>query len=77
MERERAYIGKAKKLKKPTVRESTTALYHLRTKQLGLTLEEMFDLNYGEVLDMITESANDHAQYDYKATQDDINSMFG
>lgn len=77
MEFKRAYIGKTKKLKKPTVREFTTALYHLRTKQLGLTTDELFELEQGEVMDMITESANDHAEYDYKATQDDINSMFG
>jgi len=59
------------------VREFTTALYHLRAKQLGFSLDELFNLNYGELMDMITESANDHAQYDYKATQADIDEMFG
>ena len=55
----------------------TTALYHLRTVQLGFSLQELFNLEYGEVLDIMTESANDHAEYEYKATEQDIRNMFG
>jgi hypothetical protein len=29
------------------------------------------------VADMMTEAANDHAKYDYKATQHDIDTVFG
>ena len=66
---------KTKKLKRPTTREFNTALYFLRCKQLGLSLRELFDLDYGEVSDLFIESANDHEEYDYRATQDDFNSF--
>ena len=68
---------KIKKLKRPTVRELTTALFQLRTKQLGFSINELFDLELGEVLDIMTESANDHAEYEYKATSADIDNVFG
>ena len=66
-----------KKLKKPIDRQYTTALYLLRCKQMNLTLYELFDLEYGEVTDLMIESANDHEKYDYKATQDDFDHAFG
>jgi len=43
---------------------------------MGFTLRELFDLDYGDVTDMMIESANDHAKYDYKATQADFDSAF-
>ncbi len=65
-----------KKLNRPLDREYNTAVYFLRCKQLGFTLPELFDLDYGEVSDLMIESANDHAKYDYKATQSDFDSAF-
>jgi len=49
-------------------------LYLLRAKQLGLSLQEMEELEEGMILDMITESLNDEASDDYQqlATQEDF-----
>ena len=44
---------------------------------MGFTLRELLDLDYGEVSDVLIEGANDHAKYNYIATQDDIDNMFG
>lgn len=33
-------------------------------------------MEYGEVKDMQIEAANDHEEYDYLATQEDINNAF-
>ena len=65
-----------KKLKKPTDREYNTAVYFLRCKQLGFTESELIFLDYGEVTDMMVESANDHEKYDYLATQEDMDNAF-
>lgn len=51
----------------------TTALFMLRSIQLGLSLEELSYLSIGMVIDMITESGNDNCEYDTIATQEDIN----
>jgi hypothetical protein len=49
----------------------------LRAKQLGLTLEEMEELDEGMIFDMITESANDNEADSYKqlATQADFDKF--
>jgi hypothetical protein len=65
-----------KKLKRPLDREYNTAVYFLRCKQTGFSLRELFDLDYGEVCDVMIEAANDHAQYNYKATQSDFDNAF-
>ena len=65
-----------KKLKRPLDREYNTAVYFLRVKQLGFSFRELFDLEYGEVCDVMIEAANDHEKYDYKATQSDYDSAF-
>lgn len=46
----------------------------LRAKQLGLTLDEMEQLEEGVIYDMITESLNDMAEdaYTELATQEDF-----
>lgn len=67
---------KTKKLKKPTDRQYNTAVYFLRCKQLGFSFRELFDLEYGEVNDLMIESANDHEEYNYKATQSDFDNAF-
>lgn len=50
----------------------TTALYLLRCVQLGISLLELDYLEYGEVLDMMTESANDNHKYKQVANQSDF-----
>ena len=50
----------------------TTALFLLRTVQMGLRLDELDGLGYGTVLDMMVESGNDEYKYDKVATQEDI-----
>ena len=67
---------KTKKLKRPLDREYNTAVYLLRVKQYGFTFRELFDFDYGEVQDVIIEGSNDHAEYNYKATQSDFDSAF-
>ena len=44
---------------------------------MGLTLFELRELNYGDVADMMVESANDHEKYDYLATQADFDNFGG
>lgn len=46
-----------------------TAVFILRAKQLGLSLEELDELDEGFVLDMIIEAANDHETHQRIATQ--------
>lgn len=50
----------------------TTALYLLRCIQIGLTLADLDVLDYGTVLDMMTEAGNDHHNYAQLATQEDF-----
>lgn len=50
----------------------TTALFLLRAVQIGLTLADLDDLEFGMVMDMATESSNDDAKYNYVATQEDF-----
>lgn len=53
----------------------TTALFMLRAVQLGLSLEELDELEEGFVLDMIIESANDNEKYDRTASQADFDNF--
>ena len=76
------YMGNGKGLseaKKKTVRASerqlTTALYDLRCIQVGLRLSDLDVLDYGFVMDMITESNNDDYKYRQKATQADFDKF--
>lgn len=48
------------------------ALFLLRTVQIGLKLEDLDSLEYGTVIDMITESANDDCEYRELASQEDF-----
>lgn len=47
----------------------------LRAVQLGLRLSDLEELTLGDLLDMMTESANDQYEYPTKATQDDFRSF--
>ena len=55
----------------------TTALYTLRAKQQGFSLEELRFVSVGFINDIMVEAGNDHFDYPQKATQDDIDSFFG
>ena len=43
---------------------------------MGFSLRELFDLDYGEVCDLMIEAANDQATYNYVAQQSDFDSAF-
>lgn len=49
----------------------------LRCSELNLSKEDLDDITVGMVYDMLIEKGNDLEKYNYKATQDDINSFFG
>ena len=53
----------------------TTPLFLLRCVQLGLSMADLDLLSIGLVNDMFTECENDDISYDYKATQDDMNTF--
>ena len=53
----------------------TTPLFLLRCKQLGLSMTELDLLTIGLINDMFTERENDDFSYDYRATQDDMNTF--
>ena len=50
----------------------TTALYVLRAVQVGLSVADLDELEFGDVLDILTEGANDVAEYNQVATQADF-----
>lgn len=50
----------------------TTALFHLRTIQIGLQMADLDCLSYGEVLDIFTEKGNDEYNYKELASQEDF-----
>lgn len=47
----------------------------LRIKELGLSFTELEYITVGDVLDMLIERGNDNEEWDYKATQKDIDMM--
>jgi len=53
----------------------TIGLFMLRCKELGLTINELENMDYGLVEDMLTEKVNDEYKYPYKATQEDFNKF--
>lgn len=53
----------------------TTGLLMLRCKELGLTVSELEQIDYGLVMDMLIEQANDEHKYPYKATQEDFDKF--
>ena len=63
-----------KKRRRPTEREVNTAVFMLRAKQLGFSLEELDSVEEGLVMDMIIESGNDLCDDEYRqvATQQDF-----
>lgn len=51
------------------------ALLMLRAKELNLSLDELDILTIGDILDMAIEKGNDSEEWDYIATQADIDRL--
>jgi hypothetical protein len=68
--------GDSKKLARPLARDFTTALFMLRAFQMGLKINDLGQMSFGFVMDMMTELNNDGYDYPRKATQDDIDKTF-
>lgn len=47
----------------------------LRCKELGLSVDELEQLDFGLVVDMLTEQGNDEYKYPYKASQADFDKF--
>ena len=45
----------------------------LRCKEIGLSIDELEQIDFGLVADMLTEKGNDQHEYPYKASQEDFN----
>ena len=55
----------------------TSALIILRAKQVGFTLDEIDSLTWGQLMDVIIESANDNYKYPVKGTSEDYKKLMG
>lgn len=53
----------------------TTALFVLRAVQLGLSIDDLDGMEYGTVIDLMTEAANDNCEYKELASQDDFDKF--
>lgn len=53
----------------------STALYTLRAVQIGLHLNELDTLDFGELMDMLTENSNDNYEYKELASQADFDKF--
>ena len=60
---------------RPTDREINTAVYLLRAGQLGLSICDMENLDEGMIIDLLTESVNDTADYQTLASQEDMDGF--
>lgn len=70
--------GKAKKAVRETTREPNGSIFLLRAAELGFVTDEaLSQVTMGMIFDLYTEKANDAEKYPYKATQADINRIFG
>lgn len=52
-----------------------TAIYMLRSKQMGLSIADMEELEEGFIVDMMVESGNDNFEYKEVANQKDFDSF--
>ena len=50
----------------------TLGLFLLRAFQLGLSMVDLDSLEYGAIVDMMTEASNDSCEYREIASQDDF-----
>lgn len=66
--------SKKKNLRK-TEREWTSALFLLRSVELGLSMEDLNHVTFGMVMDMYNERSNDTIEYKELATQEDMDNF--
>ena len=52
-----------------------TNIFMLRAFSLHISMQDLEELEYGDVLDMMIESSNDTYSYPLKATQDDFDKF--
>ena len=53
----------------------TTGLYLLRCKEMDLSVADLERIDYGMIMDMLIEKANDSYEYDYLANEDDYKNF--
>ncbi len=77
MDQERtAHFCIKKKDKHKIDRPFNTAVFLLRCIQVGINLSDLYLLTMGMVTDILTENANDSAEYDLQPTQEDFDRVF-
>lgn len=54
-----------------------TGIFMLRCKELGLSIFELDNLDFGLVVDMLIERNNDEYEYPIKASQSDFDKFRG
>lgn len=64
-----------KKAEREIDRPLTTGLYLLRCKEFNLSIEDLKEIDYGMILDMLIEKSNDSYEYDYLANEDDYKNF--
>ena len=67
--------GTRKKKLRKTERPLTTALFMLRSVQLGLSISDLDLVTMGTVYDMITESSRDSMEWREEASQADMDRI--
>lgn len=65
----------SKKSERAIDREINTALFYLRALQCGVSIADCEYLSIGMINDMFIEWKNDECEYDYIATQKDIDRL--
>ena len=64
-----------KKKERASIRKMNTAIFMLRCKELGLSVDDLENIEYGLVQDMMIEKSNDRHDYPYKAEQKDYDNF--
>lgn len=65
-------IEHTKKIERASTREFNTPLFMLRCVELGLSVNDLDNYDFGFVYDMLTEKANDEYDYPLKPRQEDF-----
>ena len=60
---------------RPSARKGSTALLLLRCFELGISLDDLDQMNIGMLYDIFTEKANDNYEWPEEATLEDIMAM--
>ena len=62
-------------MNRPTAREINTAVYFLRAKQIGLSMDDLEQIDIGFMFDLMIEADNDRYDYPLTADQGDIDQL--